>query len=93
MTAEPDLDPSSSGDTLQLLVGGGRGEPEILLVLERPNAAGCVRVRSWTSNDWSAPPSSSERSASDLLRDIERWSRAGRSVNQPVGVVRQWLET
>jgi len=89
---EPDQDRGSSGETLQLLVGGGGGEPEMLFLLERPGADGRVRARSWTSNDWSSPPARSERDACELLRDIERWSRTGRTLNQPLTVVREWLE-
>ena len=64
----------------------------MLLLIERPGPDGCVRVRSWTSNDWSSAPTSSERDASELLQDLERWSRAGRTLNRPVAVVREWLE-
>ena len=41
-----DLHDASSGDTLQLLIGGGQGEPEMLLLVERPTARGVVRIRS-----------------------------------------------
>jgi hypothetical protein len=74
------------------LVGGADGEPEVLLLLERP-CEGRVRVRSWTSNDWGTPPIATERDAGELLRDVERWTRAGRSLNHPLTVVRRWLES
>ncbi|HKW49187.1 MAG TPA: hypothetical protein VJN70_17165 [Gemmatimonadaceae bacterium] len=78
-------------DTLDLLVGGGKGAPEKLLIIERPTADGQVRVRSWTSDDWSAMPTSADRSASGLLDEIEAAVRTGRSVNQEMSVVRRWL--
>ena len=78
-------------DTLELLVGGGKGAPEKLLLIERPTADGRVRVRSWTSDDWSASPTPSECSAADLLNDIERAVRDRRSLNVELSVVRQWL--
>jgi|1185.fasta_scaffold20185_2 hypothetical protein len=87
-----DLHDASSSETLQLLVGGGVGEPEMLLLIERPSARGVVRIRSWTSDDWSAPPVASERPATDLLADIERWARQRRGLNHPLSAVRQWLE-
>ena len=76
--------------TLQLLIGGGGGEPEMLLLLEPPQGDGRVYVRAWTSNDWSAPPATSERDATELLGEIERWAKH-RTVNHPLNVVRQWL--
>lgn len=86
-----DLGDSSSGETLQLLVGGGQGRPEQLLLLERPTADGKVRVRSWSSEDWSASPKTEQRPAGDLLRDVERWVRERRGLNHSLAVVRQWL--
>jgi hypothetical protein len=86
-----DLHDASSGDTLQLLVGGGQGEPEMLLLIERPTARGVVRIRSWTSDDWSAPPTASERAAAELLADVERWARQRRGLNHSLAAVRQWL--
>jgi hypothetical protein len=82
---------NSSSETLQLLVGGGQGQPEMLLLLDRPNAQGSVRVRSWTSEDWSAAPTTVERRAADLLRDVEQWARQRRGLNHSLTVVRRWL--
>lgn len=78
-------------DTLDLLVGGGKGAPEKLLLIERPTADGRVRLRSWTSDDWSAAPTPSECNARDLFGEIERAVREGRALNQELKVVRQWL--
>ena len=86
-----DLHDASSGETLQLLVGGGQGEPEMLLLIERPTPRGIVRVRSWTSEDWSAAPAASERPVADLLADVERWARQRRGLNHSLSAVRQWL--
>ena len=86
-----DLGGASSGDTLQLMVGGGQGQPELLLLLERPTQDGKVRVRSWSSEDWSAAPKTEQRPAAELLRDVERWARERRGLNHSVSVVRQWL--
>ena len=87
-----DLGGSSAGETLQLLVGGGQGNPEQLLLLERPTADGKVRVRSWSSEDWSASPKTEQRPAADVLRDVERWVRERRGLNHSLAVVRQWLK-
>ena len=87
-----DLHEASSGETLQLLVGGGQGEPEMLLLIERPTARGLVRVRSWTSDDWTAPPVAAERTVGELLADVERWARQRRGLNHSLSAVRQWLD-
>jgi hypothetical protein len=86
-----DLHDSASGDALQLLVGAGDGKPEMLLLLERPTAKGTVRIRSWTSDDWSAPPTTDERPTLDVLRDIEAWVRQRRGLNHQISAVRRWL--
>jgi len=78
-------------DTLDVLVGGGGGAPEKLLLIERPTADGRVHLRSWTSDDWSAAPTDAECSASGLLSEIERAVREGRSLNRELPVVRRWL--
>lgn len=82
---------SSAINTLQLLVGAGQGEPEMLLLLERPNADGIVRVRSWTSDDWSAIPETREQPTLELLLQIEGWARQRRGLNHQISVVRRWL--
>lgn len=73
-------------------MGGGRGEPEKLLLIEHPRADGLVRLRQWTSADWSAPPATLEVSASALLSEIERAVREGRGMNREITVVRRWLQ-
>lgn len=78
-------------DTLDVLVGGAGGVPEKLLLIERPTADGSVRLRSWTSDDWSAAPTPAVCSASGLLGEIERAVREGRAVNHELTVVRRWL--
>lgn len=84
-------DDASAGDTLQLLVGSGQGEPELLLLIDRPTPRGVVRIRSWTSEDWSASPATVERPTADLLADVERWARQRRGLNHSLAAVRQWL--
>jgi len=91
MSERPSAAKASSPDTLDLLVGGGGGAPEKLLLIERPSADGRVKLRSWTSDDWSAAPAPAECSASGLLGEIERAVREGRALNRELTVVRCWL--
>jgi len=87
-------DATGPRNELPVLVGGKpgvTGAPEELFLIGRPDASGRVRVRSWTSNDWGAAPVERERSASELLEELERAVRHGRSLNQELLVVRRWL--
>ena len=76
---------------LPLLMSGGHGEPERLLLLGAPDDGGMVRVRIWTSDDWSLPPRTRDEPRDDLLEWIETMSRAGHSLNQSLTTVRHWL--
>jgi hypothetical protein len=92
VTERPTTNGLSSAGTLEVLVGGGPGEPEKLILIDRPRADGQVHVRQWTSANWGAPPISAEYSASGLLRELERAVRQGRGLNRELTVVRRWLQ-
>jgi len=92
VSERPTTGSGSSAGTLEVLVGGGRGEPEQLLLIERPRADGQVTVRRWTSDNWGAPPEVREFSASSLLSEIERAVRQGRGLNHELTIVRRWLQ-
>ena len=92
MTPPAEEDESSTGDkTLQLLIGGGAGEPEELFVIGPLRPDGRVRVRAWSSRDWGAEPNVSDREARELLAYLERAARSGRSLNHELAGVRSWL--
>jgi hypothetical protein len=80
------------GSELSLLVGPGSRDPEELILIARPTADGRVHTRVWNANDWSASPLERDRDAGELLADIERAVRIGRSLNQELSLVRGWLE-
>jgi hypothetical protein len=82
---------SSAARELPLLLGRGPGASETLILLGAPDAAGVVHVRSWTADDWSAPPRNRAERAEALLKWIESEAAAGRSMNQSLFAVRTWL--
>jgi hypothetical protein len=82
---------SSAARELPLLLGAGRGTAESLMLLGAPDASGVVHVRTWTANDWSAPPRTSAERADTLLKWIELQESAGRTMNQSLYAVRLWL--
>ena len=62
------------------------------MLIGAPDARGVVHVRSWTADDWSAPPQSARERADDAARSGSRRRRsAGRSMNQSLYAVRLWL--
>jgi hypothetical protein len=77
---------------LPLLMGGGHGEGERLLLVGAPDERGVVQVRSWTSDDWSATPRTHTERRDELLAWIESQARRGHSLNQSLTTVRQWLQ-
>jgi hypothetical protein len=82
---------SSAARELPLLIGAGPGMPETLMLLGAPDAAGVVHLRTWTADDWGAPPRASAERADTLLKWLEVQERTGRTMNQSAHVVRLWL--
>lgn len=61
------------------------------MLVGAPDTAGIVHVRSWSAEDWSAPPRVRAERASVLLDWLEAQVRGGRSMNQSIYAVRLWL--
>ena len=76
---------------LPLLLGPGKSTPESLFLLGAPGADGVLHVRIWTAEDWSAPPRVRAERAPRLLAWLEAQSATGRSMNQSLYALRQWL--
>lgn len=77
-------------DELAVQMGSGGGEPERLLHLSRP-LNGLVKVREWTSNNWSTPAMEREMSAEVLMRAFEDASRQRRRLSEDLYAIRLWL--
>lgn len=82
---------STAPRELPLLLGAGTGAAEALMLIGAPDADGVVHVRSWTADDWGAPPRTRAERAGPLLKWLEAQSSAGRSMNQSIYAVRLWL--
>ena len=82
---------STASRELPLLMGGGEGQPESLLLLGAPDGNGGVHVRVWTSDDWSVPPRARDEHRDELLKWIESQAAVGRTLNQSLYAVRGWL--
>jgi hypothetical protein len=80
----------AAAQELPLLIGGGLGERETLLLVSRP-ASGQVELRRWSADDWSSAPTSTTVAAATLLEWIEAQATGGRTLNQSLYGVRLWL--
>lgn len=82
---------SSAARELPLLIGRKGDAAETLLLIGVPDDAGIVHVRSWSADDWGAPPGTRAERAATLLEWLEQQARIGRSLNQSMYAVRLWL--
>ena len=83
---------TTGGGELEVLIGAGADARETLLLVGRPSADGRVIVRAWPGGAWGREPEARERNAAELLHEIERAVRQGRSMRPELGTVRDWLE-
>ncbi len=77
-------------DELAVQMGSGNGEPERLLYLSRP-LDGMVRVREWSSDNWSTPAMEREMSAEVLMRAFEDAALQRRRLSEDLYAIRLWL--
>jgi hypothetical protein len=82
---------TSTPREIPILIGTGTGTSEMLILLGAPDSSGVVHVRSWTADDWGAPPRVRAERAETLLQWLESQVQAGRSMNQSLYAVRLWL--
>ena len=88
----PHADPGDArGETLEVQVAGGRGEPERLLVLGRPRG-GAVPVREFRFGDVESGPRDYTASAAELLADFQRARRQRRRLSEDLYAIRRWLD-
>jgi hypothetical protein len=84
---------SATPREMPLLLGphAKTGAPEMLLLIGVPDTSGVVHVRSWSAENWSSPPRTRAERAIVLLEWLERQATMGRTMNQSIYAVRQWL--
>lgn len=82
---------SDTAAELPVLVGPGQDEPETLLLIAKPDAAGHVKMRRWSAADWSATPATHEMQATTLFEWFEDARRHNRTMNQSLTLLRTWL--
>lgn len=84
------VDDRNGPSILSLVIQGGGGDPECVLLIGRPDGAGRVRVREWTSNDWQSAVEY-DVTADEIVQRVERAVRAFRRVSEDPRSLRRWL--
>jgi hypothetical protein len=90
MSERPPIDLATHGGSTTVLIGGSVSEPERLLLISRP-FDGVVRIREWTSADWSASPDERESPVESLYEEVELAVKEGRSLNIDLATFRCFL--
>ena len=90
MTQQPPIDLGTHGGSTTVLIGGSASEPERLLLISRPDN-GIVRIREWTSADWSATPDERDSPVESLYEDVEYAAKTGRTLTLDLATLRHFL--
>jgi hypothetical protein len=92
--AEPGVAGTGDGQTtpaeLGVLISGGGGKPDRLLILGRPSG-GRVRVREWSTHNWSGAPDEGELSVADALAIFQGAYDARRRMSVSLKGIQAWL--
>jgi hypothetical protein len=75
---------------LGVLISASAGEPDRLLILGRPSN-GRVRVREWSTHNWSSAPDESEISVADALAIFQAAYDARRRTSVSLKGIQAWL--
>lgn len=75
---------------LGVLVSAGAGEPDRLLLLERPSQ-GRVHVREWSTHNWSSAPDERDIAVADALAIFRAAYDARRHMSVSLKGIEAWL--
>ena len=84
---------AESGESLAFHAAAPAGSDGYVLLLERPDESGWVRLRRWESPDYTAAPLELLERAADVRATISREIRAGWRFTAPPDRILAWLET
>jgi hypothetical protein len=80
----------ASPDVLTIQIQGGEGEPERVLLVDRP-VGERVRVREWSSDASADTTEPRDWHVEDVLALVTRAQRSRRWVSEDAPTVRRWL--
>lgn len=75
---------------LGVLISAGAGKPDRLLIIGRPSD-GRVRVREWSTHNWSSAPDEREISVADALAIFQGAYDARRRMSVSLKGIQAWL--
>ena len=82
----------SGSQTLAVHAADPSGTPGVLLLLWRPDAAGRVSFREWSSDNWLEPGKERIAEADELRERVRSWVARGWKFSEAPSRVEQWLE-
>jgi hypothetical protein len=92
--AEPAVTGSSAAAAapaeLGVLISAGAGEPDRLILLQRPSN-GRVHVREWSTHNWSSAPDERDLAVADALANFRRAYDARRRMSVSLRGIEAWL--
>ncbi len=82
----------SGSETLAVHAADPTGAPGVLLLLWRPDPAGRVSFREWSSDDWLAPGREGVADVREIRERVRSWVVSGWKFSEAPSRVEQWLE-
>jgi hypothetical protein len=80
-----------TADTLAFHAAAPRGGEGYVLLLFRPDPAGQVRWREWSSGDYMAPARDGTSSVDELVLRVEGWARDRWTLSESPHRISAWL--
>lgn len=80
-----------TADTLAFHAAAPKGGEGYVVLLYRPDAAGQVRWREWSSDDYMAPARDGTSSVDEIVRRVEGWARDRWTLSEPTQRISAWL--
>ncbi|HEU6451449.1 MAG TPA: hypothetical protein VFT57_08500 [Gemmatimonadaceae bacterium] len=81
---------SAAPAELGVLISAGAGEPDRLLLVERPSN-GRVHVREWSTHNWSSAPDERDLAVADALAIFQRAYDSRRRMSVSLKGIEAWL--
>jgi hypothetical protein len=80
-----------SGDSLAIHASEPEGREGYVLLLHRPDAAGRVQWREWSSDDYVGPAREGTATVEEIEARVTRWAHEGWKLSESLPLVTQWL--
>jgi hypothetical protein len=82
----------SAPDNLAFHAADPAGGNGLVVLLFRPDADGQVRVREWSSANYTAPGREEEVAVDEMRARVDEWARAGWKLTESPVRIAHWLQ-